>query len=261
MLGEAELGPLDIQIPKVDELGERESGLTPAETFQSLRAESFRLFEYAFINLRRRSGSQISTRTAADVATAMATGLLAPIFSQIDPMRLGEVQRAMMIMEEYGERLAGVSKNVKEGAIQKLSSGYPSHSFVIDRDEAREMFENVSRPACADLADMLHAVGEESISIFDPDRPAGSADVMIGYLNREASNPVPPPEDDVQGDRDEHKDADDSPGRVPGAPGKPGSRQFEGNAPAQGEATVEPHAASDKDADEDEPEDSQSGEA
>ena len=34
----------------------------------------------------------------------------------------------------------------KKGTVEKLVADYPSHSFVIDDVEARELFENVDAP-------------------------------------------------------------------------------------------------------------------
>jgi len=142
----AELGPLDVQILKQDELAERISGLTPIQALNSLRSEAFNQFEHFLLELRRRSGFQISTRTAADVATRMAIGTLRPIYEQIDPLRVGEMQRAMMIAHQYGMRLS--TENVRSGALNQLIAGYPSHDFIIDRQEAEKvLFKAVKEPS------------------------------------------------------------------------------------------------------------------
>jgi hypothetical protein len=158
MTDEAELGPLDVQFSKPDELFETMSGLTPIQALTTLRSEVFELFEDYFLNLRQRSMLQITTKTATDVAAQLAVGLFKPIYEQIDPMRLGELQRAMMIANEYGERLK--RKNLKEGALGRLISGYPSHSFIIDREEAETLFCNVRAPTEAEsrLAKLLEPV-------------------------------------------------------------------------------------------------------
>jgi hypothetical protein len=66
------------------------------------------------------------------------------IYGQLDPMRLGEVERMMGITAAYGERLS--KHNLKSGALAKLLSTYPSHSFVIDRCEAEDLFDKTSVP-------------------------------------------------------------------------------------------------------------------
>ena len=91
---------------------------------------------------------------AGEIATRIASGLFAPIYSQIDPVRVGEVARALSIAEDYGRRLDG---NLKPGALERLVGGYPSHSFVIDCEEVRDLFDNVREPTTdeTELAQLL----------------------------------------------------------------------------------------------------------
>jgi hypothetical protein len=62
-------------------------------------------------------------------------------------MRLGEISRAMAIAEKYGTRLAEVKSSLKEEeSLKRLVEDYPSHGYVIDREEAAEIFNDVSEP-------------------------------------------------------------------------------------------------------------------
>ena len=81
---------------------------------------------------------------AADIATNLTVGLMAPMYGQIDPMRLAEIERSLRISGDYGERLA--DSNLKPRALQRLLGDYPSHGFVIDREEAMDLFKTVSEP-------------------------------------------------------------------------------------------------------------------
>src|SRR5690606_16059644 len=87
----------------------------------------------------------------ADVATKLAIGIYEPILGQVDPMRLGEMEAALQIAFEYGDRLDGKFKNLKPDALLQLVHGYPSHSFVIDRKEARTLFKRVRAPNSDEL--------------------------------------------------------------------------------------------------------------
>jgi hypothetical protein len=147
----AELGPLDVQVGKEDALAERTSGLTPTKAIEILSVRAFACLEDAFLKLRFRSGLQITTRTALEIAASMTTGLFSPIFGQIDPMRLGEIERAMSIARDYGTRLA--RGNQKEESLERLIDGYSSHGFVIDKEEAAELFQCVRHPS--ELEDKL----------------------------------------------------------------------------------------------------------
>ncbi len=162
MSDQGEMGPLDIQVGKKDELWETDSGLTVLSAIKALEEKSFDLFESCFLNLKSRSGGRITLRTATEMASKLAIGTIAPIVAQIDPMHVGEVSRAMNIGMEYGSRLTKISKNAFDGTLQKLSTSYPSHGFVIDREEAKELFENVRIPTereC-ELLDLLAHVSK-----------------------------------------------------------------------------------------------------
>lgn len=157
----ADLGPLDVQLGKPDELGEVISGLTPVQALMFLRDESFKLFESHFLELLSRSGYRITTKTAAEIASRLATGLFGPVYAQLDPLRLGEYHRDMAVAVEYGKRL-NINGNLKaseqdHAQLRKLTHGYPSHDFVIDRDEARTIFNRVRPPVEAEnkLAQLL----------------------------------------------------------------------------------------------------------
>lgn len=139
-----ELGPLDIQLKKSDEIGEMSSGLAIMTALDALKERSISAFSTYLVKIRY--GNQISTKMSADIAAQLTKAFIEPMAAQIDPIRLGEHQRAMNIAISYGERLSQKSKNLKGEAIYKLIASYPSHGFVIDRKEARSLFERVESP-------------------------------------------------------------------------------------------------------------------
>lgn len=143
MTPHAELGPLDIQLGKKDELFELDSGLTVLDALTELEAKAFELFEKAMIRIKIRSEGRVTFKTATHIATELAKGVVAPIMAQIDPMHVGEVSRALKIGMEYGQRLSYVSDNLGEESLTRLVEKYPSHGFVIDSSEARELFIHV----------------------------------------------------------------------------------------------------------------------
>lgn len=136
-----ELGPLDVQMTKKDELMSAASGLDILQAVGVIENSAFAAFENAFLKIITSSGGNISAKTSAEIAREFAVGLFSPMTSQIDPERLGEVQRAVDIARAYGERLN--KGNLKKGGLDKLVEGYSSHGFVIDLDEAKEIFSNV----------------------------------------------------------------------------------------------------------------------
>lgn len=136
-----EFGPLDVQVFDRDEFIHRSSGLSIHQSLDSIGKKSFELFETVFLSLRQRSGGNITTQTASEIASRIAVGLYAPITQQIDSGRLGELQRSLDIAIHYGIRLG-----VTEDIVRHLTMNYPCHSFVIDYDEAKGLFHNVRAP-------------------------------------------------------------------------------------------------------------------
>lgn len=139
-----ELGPLDIQISKPDEMFESMSGLDILQALNALQNQVLNSFRSYLVDIR--TGSRISTKMAAEIAVKLTEGYIAPIAGKIDPVTLGEHQRAVQIAYDYGERLSAKTNSLQKDALVKLVSSYPSHSFVIDRKEARGLFNCISSP-------------------------------------------------------------------------------------------------------------------
>lgn len=132
----AEFGPLDIQLSGGDELSNT-SGLSYLQSLISLNERIYNSFEQNFMELKAYG---ITTKTAAEIGSKLAIGIIDPIASQIDPLKLGDAQRAIKIASHYGERM---TRNMADmGAIRKLITDYPSHSFVIDFKEMKDLFKN-----------------------------------------------------------------------------------------------------------------------
>lgn len=145
-----ELGPLDVQFQKQDEIFEQSSGLDILRGMTYLRQEALDTFREYLLDIN--SGSGLSTKTASEIASKLVIGLFEPMFAQIDPIRLGEMNAALEIANEYGNRLLEQSKSLKPGALGKLVHNYPTHGFVIDRAEARKLFHRVEAPTEAESA-------------------------------------------------------------------------------------------------------------
>ena len=134
-----ELGPLDVQMTKPDEIFLQHSGLDVMQAIAQVTSGAYSAFQDYFLRL---AGGGLSARTAAEIAADLASKLYGPVAAQIDPVRLGEADRAIRIAADYGSRLdAG---NLKPGALDTLIHTYPTHGFVIDRNEADELFHRVT---------------------------------------------------------------------------------------------------------------------
>jgi len=171
-----EIGPLDIQMVKKDELWESESGLTVMTALSALHEKALLAFEHFFVAVTSRSGGRITVFTGSEIAAKITDGLYAPITEQIDPLHLGEAFRAMAIAKEYGRRLMRKSRNLTAEGLERLISEYPSHSFVIDRAEAATIFRNV-RECTPDERSLMEAM--EETAQLPSERP------LIQYLSDE----------------------------------------------------------------------------
>lgn len=177
-----ELGPIDVQSPKSDELWESSSGLTEESAIQTLENAAWKMFESFVAGIKDMSKGQITFKTAADAASPLVGGVLSPIFAQIDPLKIGENARAMQIASDYGLRLAFNSRNLQsKESMENLVSGYSSHGFVIDREEAMELFNKVSKPD-REIDNLCELLGE--IAYF----PLEDIPAQMRFLNPELTS-------------------------------------------------------------------------
>lgn len=204
IIGErGELGPLDVQLTKRDELFDRDSGLISNASLDRLREESFQFFESFMLKIISKSQNAVTFRTAADVAAEVTIGLMAPIFEKIDPLRLGADARAMQIGYAYAVRLNVETENIRNAdALNMLLNGYPSHSFVIDYDEADVLFTRVKR-LDGSLAAVVDSLG--ALTLTPRDEP------FVCFL-----------EGSSDGNRDGDAEAEPNQGGTPAEKGDPG---------------------------------------
>lgn len=173
-----ELGPLDVQMNKKDDLFQLQSGYTVMDALTALQDKAFLTFERSFLDIEERSGGTITVKTAGEMATNLTVGLFSSLFGQVDPLHIGESARALSIAKAYGIRLQERSGNWDESSLSRLLSGYPSHGFVIDRHEATTLFNNVREPDEVEI--------ELAKSLNDYARiPQVRKDFVLTFLNQE----------------------------------------------------------------------------
>lgn len=169
-----EIGPLDIQMEKKDDLFESESGLTVTTALTALHENAQEAFDHFFATVSRKSRGRITVRTASDIAARLAEALYSKVAAQLDPIHIGEVYRSMAIAREYGTRLMAKSQNFDSEALDELITAYPSHGFVIDKEEAAEKFRNV-RECTLDESVLVEELGD--IARVPSNRP------MVRYIS------------------------------------------------------------------------------
>lgn len=184
----SELGPLDIQVKKGDELIGRNSGLDIFQAVNYLQGQTLNAFRNYLVDLTQ--GHGLSTKVASDIAVNLTSGLFTPVSAQIDPIKLAEMQRATEVAIAYGTRLNEKSGNLRSDAIYRLVSSYPSHGFVIDRKEARTIFIRVKKPVgpVAELSEAMRASMAISIDSQQPVVKITSYGAGIGEVNDTSSS-------------------------------------------------------------------------
>jgi hypothetical protein len=185
IIGEAgELGPLDVQIVKADEMDEQKSGLVAEAAFEKLQQEAYKFF-MGFVRDIGGSEYRVTLKTASDIATKMTVGIVQPIFDKLEPVTIGEDYRSNQLARAYAERLNVHSKNLRRGnridGLDNLLAGYPSHGFVIDAKEASELFKNV-KPLPAELVEVTQLLGMDVIMPRSRRQEQGP---RLEYLNDE----------------------------------------------------------------------------
>ena len=125
----AELGPLDVQLWRRDEIGQRRSGMVVRTALDGLADETFKLFEQAMLRITVSSRHNIGFEVASRVAAMIATGVMSPVYQQVDPESLGNDLRDLAIATEYGERLAEHGGNATRGDSAATGRRIPDTRF------------------------------------------------------------------------------------------------------------------------------------
>lgn len=136
-----ELGPLDVQLQKEDQIFNYESGLNIQEGLDSLEERAKKTYHDMIFNIQK--AGVVSFKTGSDAAIQMIAALYGPIFGQIKPEEVGSKARAMRITKDYAKRLDRKFSNLKPEGLSTLSTSYASHDFVIDLLDATMLFKDV----------------------------------------------------------------------------------------------------------------------
>lgn len=141
----SELGPLDAQIH--DPRNPEEFRVSALEQFRAmdyLKRYSFEMLD-SYVNLMVALLPAMRFRDMIHQGIDFATQLVTPLYEQVDPLHFGGAFRSLEIAGEYGLRLLEGRAYTDWGRerIQRLVNAltwdYPSHSFVIDRQEASKL--------------------------------------------------------------------------------------------------------------------------
>ena len=185
MSGEyGELGPLDVQMSAPEAPNGRLSGLTFSSALIRMDEEASLAYDVFLSGIMEASGNTVSQDYAMEVAADMVVGLYGQAYAQIDPVHIGEANRAIDIASRYGSRLLEKGQNSDEERLNRLISDYPSHEYVIDHVEAARLFDEVLVPQESEYDLSLH-LGEDSVIPYWPDEDEMDRFVPFVFLSAE----------------------------------------------------------------------------
>jgi len=152
IMGEiAELGPLDTQVLERQKGGRKySSALNPFKSLEQLQSFSLETLDYAVKLFINRSSLTVDEAIARAIEFAAST--TSPLYSKLDIEKLGEYSRALSVGKEYGDRLLrryteiGKNDDERSNLLDKLVRGYPSHDYIIDLVEMKDLGFNVRQP-------------------------------------------------------------------------------------------------------------------
>jgi hypothetical protein len=123
-------------------------------------------------------------------AVAFVQATTGPLVSRLDPEKLGEYNRELMVAVEYGSRLlsryGNRSRDEAKRLAEQLVYGYPSHAYIIDYRELKELglevelFGENERTAAKCLERVVPEPDESIICLVEPTAPTEEAESTNG---------------------------------------------------------------------------------
>lgn len=95
-----ELGPLDIQMAKIDRFGQSQSGLVITDAINTLEQRAIEVVYNVSSTLMQANQGMISFPAATHVAVETMKAIYGPVLSRIDPEEIGTRSRAMRIAQD-----------------------------------------------------------------------------------------------------------------------------------------------------------------
>jgi hypothetical protein len=132
---DAELGPLDVQM-RDREREEYGSALDAVQSLERLNVFSLSAIDSLMMLLTQRTGKKLDT--LLPLVLSYSNGFVRPLLEKIDTVDYTKKSRELKVAEEYAVRLMQqnyplrIAKQIAAHLVEK----YPTHGFVIDRQEA-----------------------------------------------------------------------------------------------------------------------------
>ena len=148
LLGEnGELGPLDAQIYDADVEEAMVSALDEVQAVEALEQSAIDSAWRIMLYLKEQTGKKLNTLMPH--ALHFAADVTKPLFEKIDAVRYSRQSRRLQEAQDYAERLLQPRFTATEAkAIARdLVRNYPTHGFLIDRQEAKRIGRRPNKAA------------------------------------------------------------------------------------------------------------------
>lgn len=146
-----ELGPLDMQLVSVD--GSKRSAIESFKASEQMLAHTRLAYQKIIGEDAPISASQANLQGSPldeHSANELIASLVSNLYQKFDPDELGKDSRYLAVGEQYARRLLSRA-NYEEGKAHAIAHRlvweYPSHDFLIDLSEAKEIGLNAERLA------------------------------------------------------------------------------------------------------------------
>lgn len=137
----AELGPLDMQHVREGDM-QMQSALSTADAMEFLFGHAF---ENAFLSgAQILQGTRLSREKSITHMLNFSAALFRPLIEQLDPVAIHAAASGLEVTVEYGSRILGAkqpdrSRQELKAIANLFVREYPTHGFIIDRKEARDV--------------------------------------------------------------------------------------------------------------------------
>lgn len=176
---DAELGPLDVQMfdPEKEEFS---SALNAVQSLERLNAFAMTAIDQVMPLLLRRTGRKVDT--ILPLVLDYVVNFVKPLSEKIDAVDYTKKSRELKVAEQYAMRLMKKEYGwARAGdAARALVEKFPTHGFVIDRDEATSWESTVGSDRFG--LGLKAKVRDDVDDVLDELVPALDNEIVIGQL-------------------------------------------------------------------------------
>jgi serine dehydrogenase proteinase len=149
----AEFGPLDVQLIKEKEDSpdfERESALNDEYSLKRIETRSLELFQTFYSVIYENADIPINKHELSKQIFDYLSNFYEPLMKQINPFKLGDKKRKLLVGEKYAEKLLQtyhpkLQKSKKDYLVDYFINGCPDHGYVIDYDTIYPLLDGVQK--------------------------------------------------------------------------------------------------------------------